>query len=121
MSEKAWVSVDESFRPLEVFKRQSEAVHALQNCPVLMNIIEMDRREAVGKIRHEIFLRQGGRCIACNTIFTEDQMHMHEKVSRGKGGNISLDNSEGLCYADHLGKSGAHGDRRPKFGGPDGI
>jgi len=117
MREKAWVSVDAEFRPLEVFKRQSEAVRAFQTYPSMTNLVEMDRFEAVGAIRHEIFIRQKGRCIACDKIVTEEQAHMHEKVSRGKGGNISLDNSEILCSNCHIGPDGAHGNRRPKFGG----
>ena len=70
----------------------------------------------VGEIRHAIYLRQDGHCIACPTVFTEKQMHMHEKVFRGKGGKISLENSEGLCYSCHIdNKSFGHGKRKPQF------
>ena len=40
---------------------------------------------------------------------------MHEKQHRGKGGEISLENSEGLCAFCHL--EVEHGDRRPQFRG----
>lgn len=66
-----------------------------------------------GEIRHEIYVRQKGRCIMCDIFLTESQFHMHEKQHRGKGGKISLDNSEGLCYFCHI--EVEHGDRKPKF------
>jgi hypothetical protein len=117
MSEKAWVLVDASFRPLEVFKRQSEAIRAFTTYPSMMELVEMDRAEAVGMIRHDLFIKQKARCIACNKIVTEEQAHMHERVHRGQGGNISIDNSEILCSTCHIGPDGAHGNRRPQFGG----
>jgi hypothetical protein len=40
---------------------------------------------------------------------------MHEKVPRSKGGEISLENSEGRCYECHLGEFGAHKNRLLKF------
>lgn len=39
---------------------------------------------------------------------------MHELVSKGKGGEVSLENSIGLCADCHL--NTAHGNRRPRFG-----
>jgi 5-methylcytosine-specific restriction endonuclease McrA len=70
----------------------------------------------VGEIRHAIFVRQHGECISCGTTFTEAQMHMHERVFRGHGGEISLDNSEGLCFDCHLNRpTFGHGNRQPKF------
>ena len=117
MREKAWVSVDAEFRPLEVFKRQSEAIRALTMYPSMMELVEMDKAEAIGAIRRRLFLAQGGRCLQCNKIVTEEQAHMHERVHRGQGGNISLDNSEILCSNCHIGPDGAHGNRRPQFGG----
>jgi 5-methylcytosine-specific restriction endonuclease McrA len=70
----------------------------------------------VGEIRHLIYLRQDGHCISCGENLTEDQFHMHEKIFRGHGGKISLDNSEGLCYDCHLNrKTFGHGKRKPQF------
>jgi hypothetical protein len=40
---------------------------------------------------------------------------MHEKVPRGKGGQISLSNSIILCYACHFRNAGAHGKRHPQW------
>ena len=73
---------------------------------------------SVSEIRHEIFLRQKGKCISCGLDFTEKQMHMHERLFRGKGGKISLVNSEGLCYDCHINRETfGHGKRKPRFGG----
>ena len=69
----------------------------------------------VAEIRRAIYDRQKGECIACSCFLTLDQFHMHEKVHRGKGGKISLDNSEGLCAYCHLDVE--HGDRKPQFKG----
>ena len=69
-----------------------------------------------GEIRHTIWVRQKSRCISCDVVITERMMHMHEKVFRGKGGKISLDNSEGLCYNCHINnKPFGHGKRKPQF------
>ncbi len=117
----AWVSVDLLGQPQEVFDSQALAIEALLD-NLGLRLVQMPRAEAVGSVRREIFVRQKARCIACDEVFTEEQMHMHEKHSRGtfvkgRSGNISLDNSEGLCFSCHLGPNGEHGDRRPKFGG----
>jgi hypothetical protein len=56
-----------------------------------------------------------GECIACSAFVTFEQAHMHEKVHRGKGGEISLENSEILCAYCHL--QVEHGDRNPQWKG----
>jgi 5-methylcytosine-specific restriction endonuclease McrA len=68
-----------------------------------------------GEIRHAIYVRQKGHCLWCSKFVTEKQAHMHEKLSRGRGGKISLDNSIILCVDCHL--NVAHGSRKPQFGG----
>lgn len=69
----------------------------------------------VGEIRRIVYDYQDGRCLWCDKFVTWKQAHMHEKVARGKGGKISLDNSIILCSNCHL--NVAHGDRRLQFGG----
>ena len=78
---------------------------------------KMDRALAVSQIRRQIFDRQEGVCVNCPEMLTWGSMHMHEKISRGDGGEISLDNSEGLCAACHvLSPRSAHGkERSPQF------
>ena len=43
---------------------------------------------------------------------------MHEMVSRGDGGEISLANGVGICYDCHFGPAG-HGNRVTRFGETD--
>lgn len=66
-------------------------------------------------IRLAIWTRQGGECLWCGKNLTLDQMHCHEKIHRGKGGVMSLENSIGLCFDCHI--NGAHGDRQVRPSG----
>lgn len=79
-------------------------------------VIEMYRKAAVGLIRAQVVARaiRGGliRCEFCGKILTEDTGHMHEVVSRGNGGDISVDNSRFICADCHVGPDGEHGNRR---------
>lgn len=71
-------------------------------------------RDQKQQIRLEIFGRQGGRCLDCDKLLTLPQMHCHEKIFRSKGGEMSLENSIGLCFDCHI--NGRHGNRRTRFG-----
>lgn len=71
----------------------------------------------VGEIRHRIWAEQKGLCISCGIFVTELQAHLHERVFRGHGGAISLENSEILCAECHLDRETfGHGKRKPEFG-----
>lgn len=72
-------------------------------------------KDEISYIRKELFTRQKGLCLWCGARLTSKMAHMHERLFRGKGGKISLDNSIILCYSCHM--NDAHGDRKPKFGG----
>ena len=76
---------------------------------------KMDRAKAVASIRHQIYIREKGQCKHCAKRITEKQMHMDERIPRSKGGEISLANSDGLCYVCHIDKK--HGNRKPQFKG----
>ena len=94
----------------EDWKRAMEA-GSLETCP---------KKDAVGEIRHQIYERCGGRCEWCGKRIPESgpltvRMHMHERVPKGNGGEVSLANGLGLCYDCHI--NDAHGDRRPQFKG----
>lgn len=73
----------------------------------------MTEELTTGEIRRIIYDRQKGCCRACGKFVTFEQAHLHEIVPRGKGGIISLTNSEILCFYDHI--EVEHGDRKPKF------
>lgn len=53
-----------------------------------MIIDTMDYRQAVGEVRHALFVRSGGFCELCASPILEATAHMHEQVHRGKGGEI---------------------------------
>ena len=68
------------------------------------------------EIRQQVYDRQKGRCRSCDKFVTSEQAHLHERVHRGHGGEISLDNSEILCYDCHLNREEfGHGKRKPQF------
>lgn len=111
MKDQVWVEcVGSDIRPVRIFKN-FKAIPLEE-----MAVYLMDRRDAVGSIRHQIFVRQEGHCDKCNEIVTEQQMHLHEKIFRSKGGEISLDNSIGLCASCHeFGPDAEHRNRKPRF------
>jgi 5-methylcytosine-specific restriction endonuclease McrA len=111
---KAWVAVDAYAAPREVFKSHSAALRAN---PDGACIVEMDRMRAVVAIRSRVYARAKGHCEKCNEVLTPETAHMDEKVSRGEGGNISLDNCWLLCSNCHVGPTGEHSNRLPDFRG----
>lgn len=71
------------------------------------------RSEAVKAIREQVFDRSKGECEDCGRRVTKMTGEMHERIPKGKGGEVSLANSCFLCYYCHQGrKDSAHGDRR---------
>lgn len=75
---------------------------------------QMSRARAVHLIRDQVWWRTGGECQDCGDTVPLEAMHMHEKIHRGQGGEISLDNSVCLCAKCHLDIE--HGNRKPRFG-----
>lgn len=102
MSEKVWVELVDG-TPVRICRTFTGEVHLI------------DRRVAVGAIRHAVFVRSKGQCEWCNETITERGMHLHEQVSRGNGGEISLSNSVGICADCHLNSKKGHGKRKPQF------
>ena len=87
----------------------------LAEVPGNTDILYMPKYDAVKNIRDQIWDRCKGECEWCSKIISKDSMHMHEKIHRGQGGEISLENSCGICYECHFGPLG-HGNRAPRFG-----
>lgn len=69
-------------------------------------LTQVSRTKAVTEVRHQIFVRSGGGCEYCGAAVTEQTGHMHEKVFRSHGGEISLANSVFICYTCHRGEHG---------------
>lgn len=74
--------------------------------------VMIERGFAVGRIRYHIWLRCRGECEMCEAPVTESSGHMHEKKHRGKGGEISLDNSIFICAKCHQYE---HRERAPQW------
>lgn len=112
MSE-VWCELDESGRVCRIFKNTRNML--FRNFFVPLSIVEVDYSFAVKDVRDQIWDRCEGECEWCAKRITKDQFHMHEQMTRGEGGEISLENSVGICYDCHFGPQG-HGDRQPRFG-----
>lgn len=67
---------------------------------------------AVKDIRAQLWKRCGGFCELCGDLVTEKSGHMHEQKWRGKGGEISLENSVFICAKTHKLE---HNERNPQF------
>jgi hypothetical protein len=74
--------------------------------------VQITRSFAVHSIRSQIFERSKGECELCSAPVTWDTGHMHEQIPRGKGGEISLENSVFVCAACH---KHAHRKRNPQW------
>lgn len=108
MRGRCWVALDEK-GVTRVFKNYAAAVLSKS-----ANIREYPRKDAVGQVRQRVFERADGHCEDCNTLLTWASMHMHEKIHRGDGGEISLENSIAVCYKCHMDIE--HGNRKLRFG-----
>jgi len=79
-------------------------------------VARIDRGIAVGQIRRRVFERDQYRCTTCDDFVTWESGEMHERNPRGKGGEVSLDNSTTLCHNCHTASdSSAHGNRKPQW------
>lgn len=100
---------------ITIFKYRWQAVQS----PAydLGKITEWPRKDAVGSVRKQVFIRANGLCERCGARLTWRTAQMDEKVSKGEGGLVSLENCWALCYGCHQGnKDSEHGDRKLRFG-----
>ena len=93
-------------RALRIFKSQKAAFASK------VFVVQMFRDIATNDIRHALFLRSQGFCELCASVVTEKSGHMHERDPRGKGGEISLENSVFICARTHQLE---HKDRAPRW------
>jgi HNH endonuclease len=108
---RCWIELDEK-GTTRIFRSYAAAVQsAAWN---LGHVKEYPRREATREIRERILQRAGNQCEDCGKLVTWGSMHMHEKIHRGDGGEISLENSIAVCYKCHT--EIEHGERRLRFG-----
>jgi hypothetical protein len=105
-----WVEKDSRLQVFRIFRNRQDASAAARH--IGRRVIDMFYGEAVGMIRHTVFIRSQGFCEGCAAPVTESTGHMHELLHRGKGGEISMDNSVFICADCH---KFAHKDRSPIF------
>lgn len=99
---------------IRIFKNSKAAFSssAWADCRVVL----ADRAIATKDIRAAVFQRDGYACTHCGKAVTWETGHLHERVWRGRGGEMSLDNSTTLCVSCHLNDPVAgHGKRQPQF------
>ena len=106
MSPNIYVEIGIAGMPIRIFKNQKAAIASTRAWAV------MARNQAVGQIRHQLFIRSEGHCEFCDERVTECGGHMHERVHRGQGGEISLANSVFICATCH---AFAHTGRNPHW------
>lgn len=108
MSGLTWVELAaDGISPIRIFRSRTAAFASGRSIGPFYT-----RAVAVGKIRHQLWLRCKGECELCASVVTEDSGHMHEQKHRGKGGEISLANSVFICPKCHAAQ---HADRQVRF------
>ncbi len=106
MTPNVYVELGLSGTAIRIFRNQKAALKA-QTCWTVMA-----RNQAVGQIRHQLFIRSEGYCEFCDDRVTERGGQMHERLHRGQGGEISLANSVFICATCH---AFAHIGRNPHW------
>ena len=51
--------------------------------------------------RHQVFVRDNGRCQTCGAWYGEDWGEVHHRLHRGRGGSDDLSNLEWSCRKCH--------------------
>lgn len=106
---RVMVEVDPATRmPIRIIKSKGGALMLPPE-----RVAEWPRKDAVTSIRKQVFDRAGGVCDKCARIVSWDGGHLHERIPRGSGGEISVENCWCLCFDCHI--LGEHGDRAPQF------
>jgi 5-methylcytosine-specific restriction endonuclease McrA len=101
-----------TFVPIRILRTTKDAMDLPPE-----RVTQMARSVAVGYIRKQVIDRarrkHGVFCEYCGEPINEFLGEMHEKLPKGSGGEVSLDNCVFLCHDCHTGKKDSeHGDRR---------
>jgi hypothetical protein len=96
---------------IRIFKSRNAAFHLVSKGKAF-TAAEVTYEYAVKCIRFELFIRSNGHCETCGAVVTHNSGHMHEQQWRGKGGEISLENSLFICARCHQHE---HKGRAPQF------
>lgn len=93
---KVWVVLGVDGRAIEILKNEK---HAAQLQDVRVGYLH--RSVATEQIRRQIYAQQLRACAHCGSPVTWYTMELHERLWRGRGGEISVSNSVGLCNTCH--------------------
>ena len=102
-----WVELSDTGVPIRIFKNRKAAYAFGKEW-----VAPTSRTDAVHIIRRQLWMRSKGDCELCGAPVTEQSGEMHERQHRGKGGEISMENSVFACRACHR---KAHADRAPRW------
>jgi len=117
---RSWLRPRPRKNQVHVVVRHAQIIAILESCHpqscIRVDRIHVDRAEAVSSIRHQVFARSGGRCehvkqdgVLCGRPITWANFDLNERHHRGRGGLMSIDNSEAACRQCHRG-----GDAHPE-------
>lgn len=104
-----WVAIGADGLAERIFKNRKQAVIAGESPGGEL----MLRSEAVTVIRRKIWLRDNKSCTHCGRTVPWGVMQMHERIWRGRGGDVSVANGTTLCSGCHHDDPVAgHGERK---------
>lgn len=108
-----WTQIAEDGLAVRIFKNLKAAVRS-GTYPHGCQYVE--REIAVDAIRRKIWLRDKKHCTHCGSIVSWFTMQMHERIFRGRGGEVSVENGTTLCADCHHNDDVAgHGKRKPQW------
>ena len=109
MPRMVWAELDALGKAIRILKCQKLRV-AIDRVAFIL------KSTAVDDIRRAIWERDGKRCTHCGRALTYQSLEMHERLWRGKGGEVSVENGTSLCGDCHQNDTVAgHGNRRPQW------
>lgn len=110
MPDHVYVILGTDGRAIEILKN---AKHAAQlSCTTAY----MLRKDATSQIREQVWVRDGRACTHCGAPVTRTSMELHERIWRGRGGEISVANSTTLCNnCHHNDPVAGHGKRKVQW------
>lgn len=126
---KDWVELGPSGLCVRIFRsKKAAALHCtnpnrgLAPEPIIR---EMEHAQAVGEIRRQVFERDEYKCVRCGLDVVWERGYsnsgeMDERVPKGRGGEVSVENCQTLCHPCHQGPTGKH-QRQPQWSSGPGF
>lgn len=109
-----WAELDETTGlPVRIFRNEKAAVANGRSWDSVARVL---RSFAVTEIRRAVWLRDNKTCTHCGKTVLWVVMNLHERIWRGRGGEISVANGTTLCYDCHMDSPVAgHGSRKVQW------